>query len=250
LIHSLLDERSVNAELNQAIRAVAETLLTQADLSTVARQMLRASFCGWQGVTPSGPNLDLLRRAAHTASERDRPLLALCLLLAQSQTPSLEAGATPSLGYLLDMERVFERYLTTGLEKHFTVAGWQCQRQPTLPINAPNPRQPGYVIRPDLLVFGPDQATLVVDAKWKRLKNHQPRTEDLYQALAYCLALDCRYAALVYPGKTSRYHEIPLPQTGTVVQVHTLDVAGSPQRCGRQLRRLGKQLRAMAGPQP
>jgi 5-methylcytosine-specific restriction endonuclease McrBC regulatory subunit McrC len=245
-IPSLFDEQTVNVPRNQAIRAVAETLLAHANLSPAAHQMLHESLRGWQGVTPQGPDLDLLHRAAHSAAELDRPLLGLCLLLAQSQTPSLDAGATPSPGYLLDMERVFERYLTTGLEQQFTGWGWQVQRQPTLPVSVPNSRQPGVLIRPDLLVLRQEEPILVVDAKWKRLKNHQPRTEDLYQALAYCLALDCRNAALVYPGKKSVCQEIRLQQPGTRLRVDTLNVSRSGEAGRQELRRLGKQLQTLA----
>src|SRR5207249_3408356 len=96
---------------------------------------------------------DLTRLAEEPVREDYRLLLELCLLLGQGFAPDVPSGSTPSPTFLLDLERVFERYLTRELMEAFRRPGWRALAQQSCPISLPGPGQPELLIRPDVLVL-------------------------------------------------------------------------------------------------
>ncbi len=243
-LHSRHEELTIDLLCNQAPRAVAERLLAGTELQERVAGGLRQALAGWDGIQSRALSPeDFIGLAENPVREDYRLLLELCSLLWQGLAPSLQPGNRPSPSFLLDLERVFERYLTRGLLEAFRRPGWRALAQQRFPISWPVPGQPDLVIRPDVLVFREECPVLVIDAKWKRLKRGQPETSDLYQMLAYCTALGVPRANLVYPGKRDRVWTFSLRETAKEVSVHTLTVTASPAQCLRSLRRLGQSLR-------
>jgi 5-methylcytosine-specific restriction enzyme subunit McrC len=177
-------------------------------------------------------------------TEAYRPLWDLCRLLADGLGAGQAAGTTSCPAFLIDLERVFERYVTRGVvaalsgDDRFDVAV-----QRLYVANQPADVQPDIEMRPDVTVEQGGQPVLVVDAKWKRLKGSPLVTEDLYQVLAYATALAVQRAALVYPGKRDRAWTYLLARAPVRLAIHTLRVTGSREACERSLRRLGRSLR-------
>ncbi len=243
-IHSRHDELTPDLPCNQAPRMVAERLLSQQRLDDRVLAGLREALTGWGDVRSRTLSTEELTRLAEQPVREDyRSLLELCLLLWQGLAPGMQPGDTPSPTFLLDLERVFERYLTRGLIEAFSRRGWRALAQQSCPISLPVADQPDIVMRPDVLVLHEERPVLVVDAKWKRLKKGQPETGDLYQMLAYCTALDVQRAALVYPGRRDRVWNYRMRETPVVVSVHTLMVTNASAQCRRSLHRLGQALR-------
>ncbi len=232
---------------NQAIRAVADRLVCCAGVEQSVVAGLSEALLGWAGISSWSPSTEELTRLAEKPVREDyRTLLELCLLLWQGLAPGPQTGSTPAPSFLLNLERVFERYLTRGLIEAWQGLGggasWRVEPQRTCTINLPVPGQPDLTIRPDVLLLRDGSPLLVVDAKWKRLARGQPETADLYQMLAYCTALDIQQAALIYPGRRNRAWTFPLRQTPVRIGVHTLTVTASPERCRGALRRLADAL--------
>src|SRR5262249_48123089 len=112
-LHSRFEDLSVDVPCNQVPRATAELLLRSALLGDALRDALRRclrDFAAGRGVALT-PDLFAAARADRLAAAY-RPLLDLCRLLADSLSPGETAGAVPCPAFLLDMERVFENYLT------------------------------------------------------------------------------------------------------------------------------------------
>src|SRR5205823_8910711 len=124
-------------------------------------------------------------------------LLDLSRLLADGLQSGEAAGASAGPAFLLDLERVFERYVTAGIEP--VVA--DCTPQPLLLVSPPRPGQPDLRVRPDVLVGGLDRPRLVLDVKWKRLSRAALSGDDVYQVLAHAAVIGTRRAVLVYPGR-------------------------------------------------
>jgi 5-methylcytosine-specific restriction endonuclease McrBC regulatory subunit McrC len=178
-------------------------------------------------------------------TEGYRPLLELCRLLAESLTSGASAGSTPCPAFLLDMERVFEQYLTRGLIAAFAGRGqFSVAVQPLYRASVSVPGQPALLVRPDIVLERAGRPVLVVDAKWKRLKGSPLVTEDIYQLMAYCTALGIRRALLVYPGSRDRRWCYRLARAPVEVEVRTLSVCGPREACARSLRRLRGLLRS------
>ena len=182
--------------------------------------------------------------AVFAAAEADRlaegygPLLDLSRLLADALGPGDTAGPTVCPAFLLDMERVWERYVMRGVMTAFLGRdGWMAAVQQTHVV------APGVEMRPDVTVYRAGRPALVVDAKWKRPVG-APASADLYQMLAYCTALGVGRAVLVYPGRRDRLRIYALLNTPIRVEMRTLRVIGDAAACRRSVQRLGRVLRS------
>jgi len=243
-IHSRIDDRVVDLPCNLVPRAVAEQLLAVPELDPTVASALRQALRGWHDAQPRPWTVNEVRRVVEAPLPPNyQPLLELCLLLSEGLAPGLSAGPTPAPTFLLEMERVFERYLTQGLVEAFGQRGWQTEVQQAHIVSEARPGQIDVTMKPDLLVTQQGRPLLVVDAKWKRLREGFPETADLYQMLAYCSALAVDQAALVYPGRRDRIGSFRIREAGVEVSVHTLCVSAAPPRCRKALRRLGQMLR-------
>ena len=123
-LHSVRDDFTADVPCNQAPRATAERLLASSLLDGRVREALLQSLRGFEEVTTAPLTPDLFVAAeADRLAEGYRPLLDLCRLLADALGQSDVAGMTPCPAFLLDMERVFERYVTRGVMEAFA-DGW------------------------------------------------------------------------------------------------------------------------------
>jgi 5-methylcytosine-specific restriction enzyme subunit McrC len=244
-LHSRYEEFSADVPCNQVPRATAELVLRSPLLADGVRAALRRALQDFAGVSsvPLGPE-SFQAAQPDRLTEPYRPLLDLCRLLADSLAPQESAGSVTCPAFLLDMERVFERYVTAGVVRAFQDRpGYAVAVQPLHLANEPAPDRPDIVLRPDLLVERGGRRLLVVDAKWKRLSRSLV-TPDVYQVLTYATALGARQAVLVYPGKRDRTWDYVLPHAPVGLTIHTLRVVGPRERCGESLERLGRLLRS------
>ncbi len=243
-IHSRPDEFTHDLPCNQLPRLLAAGLLAGGLPCPAVRDRLQAALAGFAGVSAPPVTPDLLAglQAPRLPAEY-APLIDLCRLLLDSLAPTPAGGPTPAPAFLLPLERLFERYLSRAAAEAFAGRpGWLVQAQEPFALAGSVPGRPDVQVRPDVTVRQGAGAPLVVDAKWKRLPRAAVVTDDLYQALSYCLALGARTAVLVYPGRRRRVWEYAVGPAR--VQVRTLDVAGTPGQCARARRRLGRALRA------
>ena len=241
-LHGLRDDFTADVACNRAPRATAERLLASALLGERVREALRAALRGFDEVR-SGPLTPevFAAAAADRQAEGYGPLLDLCRLLADALGPTDAAGTTACPAFLLDMERVFERYVTRGVLAAFADAdGWTAAPQETHEVAA------GLEMRPDVMVRRAGQPTLVVDAKWKRPVG-APSPADLYQMLAYCTGLGVGRAVLVYPGRRDGVRIYALRNAPIRVEMRTLRVVGDAAECRRSWKRMGKDVAAQVG---
>jgi 5-methylcytosine-specific restriction enzyme subunit McrC len=241
-LHGRVEDLSVDVPCNQAAKATAERLLSSGLLSDGAGQALARALRGYEGVSaaPLGPEL-FARAQPDRRTEAYRPLLDLCRLLADALAPGERCGDVAGPAFLLDLERVFERYLTRGVCAAFADTPGVVAVQPSHRFPGDEPA-PEIVLRPDVTLNRDGRPVLIVDAKWKRLPREALVTSDVHQALAYGAALGARRALLVYPGRRDRRWTFTLTTT-LQLEVRTLAVTGSRERCRRSLRRLGRTLR-------
>jgi 5-methylcytosine-specific restriction enzyme subunit McrC len=244
-LHCRFEEFTADVPCNQVPKAVADLVLRSPLAGEPARSAVRQSLGGFDGIqaAPLGPDSFAQAEPARL-TEAYRPLLDLCRLLADGLAPGGREGATPCPAFLLDMERVFEAYVTRGIVEWF--AGRQRYRvdvQPRHVANRPVAGQPDIHLRPDVVLSCDDRPAVVVDAKWKDLAGSPLMTDDVYQVLAYCTALGVGRGVLVYPGRRDRAWDYEMIGTPIRLTVRTLRVVGQHEACARSLRRLGRALR-------
>jgi hypothetical protein len=172
------------------------------------RAALRRALAPFAEVSPValGPDSFALAGADRLA-EPYRPLLELCRLLAESPAPGEAGGPSPCPAFLLDLERVFERYVTA-----HCVDAWDGRAD----------RRGRWAVRVQRL--------------------RKLITADLYQVLAYCAALGVGEGALVYPGRRNEAWEYRFEGSPIRVTVRTLRVVGSRAACRAAARRLARDL--------
>jgi 5-methylcytosine-specific restriction enzyme subunit McrC len=246
-LHCRFEEFTADIPCNQAARATAELVLGSPLPGDGVKTALRQALQAYAGVSapPLTPEL-FLAAGPDRLTEGYRPLLDLCRLLADGLTAGPRAGPTPCPAFLLDMEKVFERYITGGVISAFPPHGrYEAAVQPLYLANRPAAGQPDLQMRPDVVVTSAGRPVLVVDAKWKRLKGSPLVTEDVYQVLAYATALGVGKAVLVYPGRRDRVWHYRLARAPVEVEIRTLRVTGSREGCGRSLRKLGRAVRRL-----
>ena len=233
-LHGLRDDFTADVACNRAPKATAERLLASSLLGDPVRDALAAALRGFEEVEGGSPTPEVFAAAeADRLAEGYGPLLDLCRLLADALGPGDASGPTGCPAFLLDMERVFERYVTRGVLEAF---GGAATAQETHVVAA------GLEMRPDVTVRHGGRPALVVDAKWKRPAG-APACADLYQMLAYCTALGVGRAVLVYPGRRDRMRIYPLLNAPIRLEMRTLRVVGDATACRRSLGRLGRALR-------
>jgi 5-methylcytosine-specific restriction enzyme subunit McrC len=241
VIHSRHEAFTADLPCNQVPKATAELLLRY-PLGGAVRAALASALQGFAEVTSKEP-LSIPGVEFDRPTEAYRPLLELCWLVLQGLTPGQNAGRVPCPAFLLDMERVFERYITTGVLQAFAKGPYDVAVQRSLVANQPCAGQPDLTMKPDLVISLDGKPVLVVDAKWKDLEGSPLVTADLYQMLAYCTALGVRRAVLVYPGRRQRVWRYVLPESAVLLEIRTLRIRGPRETCVLALEKLGRALR-------
>jgi 5-methylcytosine-specific restriction enzyme subunit McrC len=242
-LHSRPEDLTVDVPCNQVLRATAEQILLCPLVSENVRTTLRQALRGFDGVRAVPLGLALAVPALERAPQGYSPLLDLCRLLVAGLAPSHTAGDRGGPAFLLDMERVFERYVTRGVTEAFASTLCIVAVQAAYSITQLSAGQPDVTVRPDVTIAESGRNVLVVDAKWKRLPWATLVTSDLYQVLAYCTALGVERAVLVYPGRHDGVRVVALAHAPIRVEVRTLRVTAAPELCKRSLVRLGRALR-------
>lgn len=152
-------------------------------------------------------------------------------------------GALRIDGFLLDMNKLFEDFVTTALRETFQDQSRDQGRGSgghTARLQDPHHLDEAAAIRmkPDFVLYGPDGIPCaVVDAKYKAERPGGYPDADLYQMLAYCTALDLREGHLVYAKGNAPHAAHQVRHAGIVIHQHALDLDQEPPDCSRTSRR-------------
>jgi 5-methylcytosine-specific restriction enzyme subunit McrC len=152
------------------------------------------------------------------------------------------AGASIANGFLFDMNRVYEDWLSQSLISALEAIGGRARRQQPLAMD-----DDGRVtMQTDITWWSGTDCLAVVDAKYKRLQSSGPRPEDLYQILAYCTALGIRHGHLVYAAGTP-VQAIVVRNAGVHIHSHVVPLADPPERILTIVEAIAGKIAAPAG---
>ncbi|WP_307835353.1 McrC family protein [Streptomyces adelaidensis] len=154
--------------------------------------------------------------------------LQLAELLLSGRSIQAEGGTSfPTDGFLLDMPKVFERFLALALGDALSRHGVRCAAQETHHRLDEAGRVP---FRPDLVLYRAGRPVSVIDAKYTVLGATAPPVDHLYQLLGYCTALGLPSGHLIYAatsGATAPTDHI-IRGSGITVTAHALDLTRPP----------------------
>ncbi len=178
-----------------------------------------------------------------------RPAVELARLIIDNSSLELLHGDVAGASFMLDMNRVFERFLFVALGEELGLSDNQWGRG-RLTLDE------GDAIRlePDLSWRSGGRYRFVGDAKYKRIKSESSPNADIYQMLAYCVAADLPSGLLIYaagelePTEPRRYR---IRRADKTIEVASIDLEGQPDDLLKEVASLAKRVRAhYCGPPP
>jgi 5-methylcytosine-specific restriction enzyme subunit McrC len=159
------------------------------------------------------------------------------LVLRGAATEHLPGGVAVN-GFLLDMPRIFEDFVTVGISEALHPFGGRAERQDTHHLD-----EDGRIrLRPDLVWHRDGAPVAVVDAKYKAEKPAGFPEADLYQMLAYCAVLGLPLGHLVYAKGNEEPASHMVRNTNVEIRCHALDLEHPPLMLLDQVARIARNL--------
>ncbi|WP_055571448.1 McrC family protein [Streptomyces prasinopilosus] len=230
------DAYTADTAENRILRAGAERLLRLPGVPGPVRRRLAHQRVRLADALPLVRGQELPRWQPSRLNSHYQPALRLAEAVLRGSSPEHRAPGSEPLavdGFLLDMNKLFEDFVTVALREALREHGLIARLQDPHHLDTADLVR----IRPDLVVrTGDGRVPLaVVDAKYKVEKADGLLNADLYQALAYATVLGLREAHLVYAAgrRPEHFHEV----RGTVVgpdgrgvrlYQHSLDLSREP----------------------
>jgi len=241
-------EYGEDTEMNQVIKAALHRLLRVPGLDRQVALELRHHHRLFAAVAdvdypPSAvPTLTFNR-----LNDAWRPAARLAQLVLRADSVRDATGSVEAISFTVDMNKLFERFVETVVDEEARLHGWELQAQGKRRLTESVTMQPDLILRRG----GVDCA--VGDAKYKNLAPADWPHADLYQLLAYCVALRLRRGLLVYAESGNPRSET-VEAAGITMDVIGVDLAAPPPVVLRETRRAADHLmrhaKGTAGPLP
>lgn len=231
------DDFTVDVAENQLLLLAALRLLTVPRISEVARRRLQRLRRALADVSVLSRGAALPNWQPTRLNTRYHPALRLTQIVLAARSFEHHAGDVRVSGYMFDMWRIFEDFVTVALGEALAAIGWRCQTQAALHLD----EQHQVPMRPDLLCCRDGVPVAVADAKYKAERPEGFPNADLYQLLAYCTVLGLREGHLVYAKGNEPVSVHTVQRAGVTIHCHALDLALRPAELLVQIDGLAKQ---------
>ena len=237
------DDYTVDIAENQILLAAVDRLIRLPRLRASTAVQLRSLIANLADVERLHAGSPLPFWQPSRLNQRYQPALHLAELILADASFNHRAGDIRATGFMVDMSRVFEDFVTAALSATLEAYGGRCRPQDGNHLD-----EAGRVrIRPDLVWYGPrSQPRAVIDAKYKAEKPSGFPDADLYQMLAYCtvLGLDCGHLVYAKGNETTAVHIVR--NAGTSIHCHALDLAQPPDHLLAQVDTLSASIASLA----
>ena len=199
------DQFSEDTAMNRIFKAACRVLLN-ATRTPGTQDTLRHCLLVFDEVSDEiiGPS-HFDRVSFNRQNERYEDLFHFCRLILGERAPTVSSGEARSFSLLFDMNKVFERFVAAFIHDRVMPNLPQCRLYPQAHHNR-RPLFQGENLRgvlnlaPDILVCHKElECNLVIDTKWKNLRNYGLSDGDLYQLYAYTQRYGCGQSMLLYP---------------------------------------------------
>ena len=235
---------------NRYLKAAIRRSLRVAGAQIADRRRLMNHLVAMEEVSDAPVRGDALNRITFTRlNEHYRPALQLARLLLDNLTLVDDAdqeGGTPAACFMVDMNDLFERFITERLRR--ALQGRLAVEYQTLTHLGEGRRVRMW---PDLVFRRPGSGSNVYvgDIKYKLTEEAQGYNPDYYQLLAYTTALDLCEGVLIYCRSEGGcpVGEITVRHAGKKLFVRAVDLTGSPAEVAAELERLADWIACRAG---
>ncbi len=216
------DEYDVDIAENQLLRAAAERLVRIPDVPPLIVRRLRHLIGRLVEVRRLVPGQPLPHVQAGRRNERYQPALALARMVLTARSIDITDAGVRATGFVVNMNSVFEDFVTIALTRALATYGGRCQAQD----QSHAMDEAGNIkLRPDLLRYdGNGLPQSVIDAKYKAEAPSGFPYADLYQLLAYCTATKLDVGHLVYAEGGDATQEVLVRNAHVMIRRHVLDL--------------------------
>ncbi len=186
---------------------------------------------------------DLDRIAFTRLNAHYEPALRLGRLILENLTLVDQRGATTASSFLLDMNKLFERFVTERLRRALR-GRLDVHAQPTEHLS--ERRQ--VPMNPDLEFRRRGNTVFVADIKYKVTHDARAHNADYYQLLAYTTALDLPEGVLIYCLAEGGWPErhVTVRHAGKVLHTRAIELTGAPNAVAGAVAELGEWIVARA----
>ncbi len=206
---------------NQIIHQVIRQLSAWGFRSTLQRRLIQLESDLAEVSATQLPASVLDRFVYHRLNDDYQVLHRFCRLFLEGASLAHEEGAFEYQTFLIDMNRLFEAFVTRVLRDH-APHGARVRAQVSLHLAQGN-RVP---MRADVVIDHGGVPALVADCKYKQLEPEEYGHHDLYQLLAYCTATQVTHGVLIYPGQPGLTDdEFPVLHTPVVLHRALIDLS-------------------------
>ena len=245
------DEFTDDMLANRLAKAAAELLGRERLEDSRSRDGLRWMSATLANVTPVRfPPQEVPEVAFDRLNEHYREVVSLSRLILRHQALELDRGATRASGFLINMNDVFQGFVTRALRESLGVSERTLRSDKRLPRPIFLAEGKRLRLEPDLTWWDGRTCTFVGDAKYKRIDVRGAPNADLYQILAYATALDLPGGLLVYAKGEAEPVTYVIPGSGKRLEVFAVDLAGSIEDIHATIDRLAQRVRLLRSEAP
>ena len=156
-------------------------------------------------------------------NEHYKAVVELSRLILRHSAFQSERGSVRASGFLMDMNAVFQEFVTVALREALSVSDGMFGERNIDPLD-----EAGRVkLKPDLVWREGSFCVFVGDAKYKRVENERVPNADLYQLLAYTTTLDLPGGLLIYAKGEAEPVTHVVRRSGKRLEVAALDLSGT-----------------------
>lgn len=246
-VEVVYDDFTEDIEPNRLIRAAADRLERMRLRSPDSRARLRRIRGALERVNlreylPT----QLPEISWNRLNEHYRGAVELAKLILRSTSFDLGHGSTRASAFLLDMNEIFEAFVTTALREALGLgpaAFPRGARARALWLDQARRVR----LKPDLSWWEGAACVFVGDVKYKRVAGSGVKNSDLYQLLAYTVATGLPNGLLLYAAGEHEPVKHEVVELGRRLEVHTLDLTGPPEEILAQIGDLAERIRGMRG---
>lgn len=219
------DEFTVDIAENQILRTACERMLLVPRVDGESARMLRRLLRDFSDVRPIGRGDPVPSWQPTRLNARYHAALRLAGLVLRATSVEHGAGVVAVNGFLLDMPKLFEDFVTVALRESLESAfGGRVVAQSRHYLDVAGT----VLLKPDIIWRRGGTVSAVVDAKYKAERPSGYPNVDLYQLLAYCTVLGLRVGHLVYAAGNEAPARHVVRQAGTEIICHALNLGQPP----------------------
>lgn len=239
------DEYDVDIAENQLLRAATQRLLKLPRMPPAAVRHLRQVRSKLADVSALVAGQPLPPTRPSRLNARYQPALVLARMVLRARSIDVLNAGVRATGFLVDMNTLFEDFVTVSLTEALAADGGRCVPQSHHVLDEAHLVK----LRPDLVWFARGGApAAVVDAKYKAQASTGYPNADVYQLLAYCTALRLRVGHLVYAEGEGLTKTVRINHAGITVNQHALDLTSPAPVILAQIAALADEMRRDAVP--